>query len=75
MFFEQRGRVAWFLLPFVVLWSLLSFILGLTGRIVIITLGLALMIVGGVLTVTILGAPIGIPIIIIGFLLALRGIF
>ena len=38
-------------------------------------LGLVLMITGVVLTVTILGAPIGIPLTVFGFLLVLRSLF
>ena len=58
-----------------ILWSLLTFILGLTGRIVLGATGLVVMIFGIFLTVTVVAAPIGIPLIIIGLLLVVRGIF
>lgn len=72
---KQEKRTPWFLWPFVALWDLLAFILGLTGRLVAAVLGLALMIVGIILTVTLIAAPVGIPLIIFGFLLMLRSIF
>ncbi len=61
--------------PFVAIWNLLTFILNLTGRLIAGILGLVIMIVGAILTVTVVGAPIGIPFIIFGFLLMVRGIF
>ena len=64
-----------FLWPFKILWSLLTFILGLTGRILLGAIGLVVMIVGVFLTVTVVAAPVGIPLIIIGLLLVVRGIF
>jgi hypothetical protein len=72
---HHRRHVVWFLWPFVALWDLLAFILGLTGRLVLGVIGLALMIVGLVLTVTLIAAPIGIPILVIGLLMVFRSIF
>ena len=68
-------RVHWLLWPFWAIWRLLFFIIELTGRLVGGILGLAFMIVGIVATVTIIGAVIGIPLIVFGFLLMLRSIF
>jgi hypothetical protein len=64
--------LAW---PFVAFWRLLSAILNLTGRLVAGILGLALMIVGIVLTVLYITAPLGIPLIVFGLLLIIRSIF
>lgn len=61
---KREKKTPWFLWPFVALWDLLAFILSLTGRLVAAVLGLVLMIVGIVLTVTLIAAPIGIPLII-----------
>jgi hypothetical protein len=72
---EKKHQTHWFLWPFVALWKLLAGIIGLTGRLVAAILGLVLMIVGVVATVTVVGAFIGIPLIIFGFLLILRGLF
>ncbi len=72
---HHRRKVVWFLWPFVALWDLLAFILGLTGRLVLGILGLVLMIVGLVLTVTLIAAPIGIPFLVIGLLMVFRSLF
>ena len=68
-------RHPWILWPFVALWRLLTGILELTGRLVAVVLGLVLMIAGGLLTATVVGAPLGIPVALFGFLLLLRGLF
>lgn len=72
---EKRAKTPWYLWPFVALWDLLAFILSLTGRLVGAILGMVLMIVGLVLTVTIIASPVGIPILIVGFLIVLRSLF
>ena len=72
---SDEKRTHWLLLPFVALWNLLTFILRLTGRFIAAILGFVLMVVGVVLVVTFVAAPIGIPFIIFGFLLMLRSIF
>jgi len=71
----KERRVPWFLWPFYALWRLLTFILNATGRLVLVVLGIALMVVGWVITLTVVGAPLGIPLAILGFLLLLRALF
>ena len=71
----KKQRTSWLLWPFVAFWKLLAGIIGLTGRLVAAVLGLVLMIVGLIVTLTVVGAIIGIPLIIFGFLLILRGLF
>jgi len=63
------------LLPFKIVWALLEFVLGLTGRLICAVLGIVLIILGVILTLTIIGAVIGIPLLIIGLLLIIRSIF
>ena len=70
-----QKRVPWILWPFKALWDLLAFILKLTGRLVGAVLGLALAIVGLVLTVLVISAPVGIPLMVLGGLLMIRSIF
>ena len=65
----------WYLWPFVALWDLVTWIFRLTGRVLAIILGLVLMAVGVLISLTIVGAIIGVPLAILGFLLALRGLF
>ncbi len=71
---EER-RIPWFLWPFYALWRLLTFILNATGRLVLAVLGIALMVVGLAVSLTVVGAPIGIPLAILGLLLLLRAFF
>ena len=71
---EER-RIPWFLWPFYALWRLLTFILNATGRLVLAVLGIALMVVGLAVSLTVVGAPIGIPLAILGLLLLLRTFF
>lgn len=61
--------------PFVALWRLLALILDLTGRLLSIVLGVVLMIVGVIVSLTMVGAVVGIPILLFGFLLVVRGLF
>ncbi len=72
---HNRRHTPWILWPFVALWRLLEGILLVTGRLVALILGVVFMIVGGILTVTVVGAILGIPLLIFGFMLILRGFF
>ena len=71
----SKGKVAWFFWPFVALWRLLALIIGFTGRVIAIVLGIVVMILGLLATLTFVGAVVGIPLMIFGFLLVVRGIF
>jgi hypothetical protein len=71
----SNGKVVWFLWPFVALWRLLALIIGFTGRVIAIVLGIVVMILGLLATLTFVGAVVGIPLMIFGFLLVVRGIF
>jgi hypothetical protein len=70
-----RRNVPWFLWPFAALWDLLALLLNITGRILAGLMGVVLMILGIAITLTIVGAPIGIPFAIVGLLLIIRSIF
>ncbi|MEN6409559.1 MAG: hypothetical protein ABFD44_07610 [Anaerolineaceae bacterium] len=72
---EEREHVPWFLVPFWAIWKLVVGIIAVTGRLVGAILGLALMIVGLVLCVTVVGLPVGIPLMLFGFMLTLRSLF
>ena len=69
------SNTPWYLWPVVALWRLVAAIIGLTGRLVAVLLGIVLMIGGGLLTMTVVGAVAGIPLMIVGLLLIARGIF
>ncbi len=61
--------------PFWALWKLLEAVLKLTGRLVALSVGLALLIAGIVLCFTVLGLPAGLPLAAVGLLLMVRGLF
>ncbi len=74
---EQAGgrRVPLLLYPFVVIWRFFAKMVELMGRATAAILGLLVMILGVILTVTVLGAVVGIPLVIFGFLLVVRAFF
>jgi len=57
------------------LWRLVTGILEITGRLVAVVLGLAFLIVGVILSATVIGALVGMPLAFFGILLILRGLF
>lgn len=61
--------------PFYAIWRLLTLILAITGRIICAILGLALMAAGMAITISIVAAPVGIPLVVFGFLLLIRALF
>jgi hypothetical protein len=71
----QSHAVPWPLWPFWALWRLIVGIVEFTGRLVAVVLGFVLLVVGSILTVTVIGAILGVPLLFVGLLLVLRGIF
>ena len=61
--------------PFYAIWRLLTFILSVVGRLICSVLGIGMMIVGVLITMSVVGAPIGIPLASLGFLLLIRALF
>jgi hypothetical protein len=72
---SESRKVSWFLWPFVAFWRLVTFILEMTGRFVAILLGIVLIAVGVLVSLTVLGAVVGIPLALFGLLLLFRGLF
>jgi hypothetical protein len=72
---HRRNHTHWILWPFIALWKLLAGLIALTGRLVAVILGAALMLVGGLVSLTVVGAVIGIPLAALGLLIILRGLF
>ena len=72
---ETKNHIPWYLWPFAAIWKLLAVIVELTGRFVAMVLGIVLIIVGVIVSLTIIGAIVGIPLAIIGLLLLFRGMF
>lgn len=71
----NENRVPILLWPFYAIWRLLTLILNVIGRLLCAILGLAIMIAGVVVTMSVIGAPLGIPLAALGFLLLVRAIF
>ncbi|MCL2569279.1 MAG: hypothetical protein FWE12_07640 [Oscillospiraceae bacterium] len=63
------------LLPFRIVWGLIAFLFSLMGIFLAIILGLVLLGSGVVLTMTVVGAIFGIPLILLGLGLILFGFF
>lgn len=72
---KEKHHVPWYLWPFWAIWKLLATIVELTGRFLAMVLGIVLIVAGVLVSLTVVGAIVGIPLAIIGFLLFLRGIF
>lgn len=72
---SNDARVPLLLWPFYAIWRLLTFILNVVGRLLCSILGLAIMVAGIVVTMSVVGAPIGIPLASLGFLLLIRALF
>jgi len=67
--------IPWIFWPVVAVWRLLTLILRITGRIICAVLGLAFMAVGVMIALSIVGAPLGVPIAVLGMLLLVRALF
>jgi hypothetical protein len=72
---STESRVPWILWPFYAIWKLLTLILNITGRIICALLGIAMMVAGVAISMSLIGAIIGIPLASFGFLLAIRALF
>ncbi len=72
---REEKSTHWLLWPFVAVWSLLTWVLKVTGRIICGVLGLAFMFVGVTMALSVVAAPLGIPIAILGILFVVRALF
>jgi hypothetical protein len=72
---HTQKHIPWYLWPFAALWKLLAVIVEMTGRFVAMVLGIVFIVVGVIVSLTIVGAIVGVPLAIVGLLLLLRGIF
>jgi hypothetical protein len=72
---HRQKSVPLLLWPFYALWRLVTLILEVVGRLVCGFIGLALMAAGIVVTMSLVGAPLGIPLTAFGFLLLVRALF
>ena len=72
---STESRAPWLLWPFYAIWKLLTFILNICGRILCAIFGLLLMVAGVTISLSIVGAIIGVPLASFGFLLMVRALF
>ena len=72
---SAERNVPWILWPFYAVWKLLTLILNILGRILCALLGMALMMAGVAVALSVVGAPLGIPLAAFGFLLTVRALF
>jgi hypothetical protein len=72
---EGNSCLSCLLWPFAALWRLTTLVLELTGRLIVIVLGVVAMILGVIVCLTVVGAVVGIPLILFGLVLVARGLF
>jgi hypothetical protein len=70
---RTHHQTHWLLWPFKALWRLLAGIISLTGRFVAMLLGTVFIFVGLLISLTVVGAIVGIPLALFGLLLIVRG--
>lgn len=72
---DDERNVPILLWPFYAIWRLVTLVLELVGRMLCAVLGLGIMAAGVAITISVVAAPIGIPLAIFGFLLIVRALF
>jgi len=72
---STQSQVPILLWPFYAIWRLLTLILNVAGRLLCALLGIGIMVAGVAITLSVVGAPLGIPLASLGFLLLVRAIF
>ena len=72
---DSDRNVPILLWPFYAIWRLVTLVLELVGRMLCAVLGLGIMAAGVAITISVVAAPIGIPLAIFGFLLIVRALF
>jgi hypothetical protein len=72
---EGKRQSSCLLWPFVAIWNLVVWIVSLTGRLIAVLIGLVFIVAGIILTLTVVGAVLGIPLALFGVLLMVRGLW
>jgi hypothetical protein len=72
---SKSAGVPCLLWPFWAMWKFISGIIALMGRMAALVIGFGLMVVGVMLTMTVIGAFIGVPLMALGLVLIVRSIF
>ena len=61
--------------PFYAVWRFLTIVISIIGRLLSAILGFVLMFAGVAISLSVVGAPVGIPLAVLGFLLTVRALF
>ena len=72
---SNKKSIPILLWPFYAVWRLVTFVFELIGRILSALLGIGFMFAGVAITLSVVGAPFGIPLAALGFLLLVRSLF
>ena len=72
---STEKRIPILLWPFYAIWWLITFVFEIIGRVLSAILGIGLMFAGVAITLSVIGAPVGIPLAALGFLLLIRALF
>lgn len=72
---KVENRSSCLLAPFAVLWRFTAWIIGAVGRIVALVIGFVFILIGVLVSMTIIGLPFGIALLILGSMLIWRGLF
>lgn len=75
MGYANTRRTPILLWPVVLLWRLVSMVVQLTGILLALAIGFIFMVVGVTLSMTVIGAVIGIPLLFLGVMITLRAIY
>ena len=70
-----QSHVPILLWPFYAIWRLLTFILNVIGRVICALIGIGLMVAGVAIALSVVGAPLGIPLASLGFIVLIRALF
>jgi hypothetical protein len=71
----DNSQAPWYAWPFVALMRLVGLIFELSGRFVAVLIGMVCVLIGVILTATVIGAVLGLPLIAFGLVLFVRGLF
>lgn len=75
MSYANARRTSLLLLPLVLIWRLVSMLVQITGILLALLIGFIFMVVGVALSMTVVGAVIGVPLLFLGVMITLRAIY
>ncbi len=61
--------------PFYAVWRMVTFVFEVIGRVLSALLGIGFMFAGVAIAMSVVGAPLGVPLAALGFLLLVRALF